>query len=476
MSHDQTLSGGLTAVMYTPILLNSQWPPDEDALVTLSTRATWGDLRERLDHRRADAAPLAEMARRRVGVLFQPTPLCLEVLAHLERLACDVFLLDAQLSDPDAQRLASEWKLAAVLCERADGTSFDLAHLSGEEPGSGDSSLTILTSGTTGKAKAARHTWATLCRPIRTAGARQRQRWLLTYRPHLYAGLQVLLQCLANGGTLLVPGPQATPAAVAELMSRERAEYASATPSYWRRLLLFAPADVLRQAPLRQLTLGGEVVDQPILDALRRTFPQARLVHIYATTELGRCFSVSDGQAGFPTRYLDQPSADGVQLTIDQGELLVRSANAMRSYDPLGPVPQPAREWFRTGDLVEVRGERVHFVGRRSDMINVGGNKVHPIEVERVLRGVPGVLDVRVYPRRSSIAGELVACEVVAEPGADLQALRQELQARSLAELTAYQRPRLLDFVEELALGGSGKTIRKPSNPAREGEPCPVTS
>jgi hypothetical protein len=96
--------------------------------------------------------------------------------------------------------------------------------------------------------------------------------------------------------------------------------------------------------PLIQVTLGGEVVDQQILDSLRRTFPHARIVHIYATTELGRCFSVTDGRAGFPARYLTEPTADGVVLGVEDGELVVRSANAMEGYELDGElVPSGVR-------------------------------------------------------------------------------------------------------------------------------------
>jgi acyl-CoA synthetase (AMP-forming)/AMP-acid ligase II len=436
--------------------LLSTGPAAPDAVVTPAGATPWAALRARVPDL---ADRLAGLAGRRVGLLFQAGPLGVAALAALDRLACDVFLLDARLDAPAASALAGELGLAALLGE--GGPDLSVLPLAGPAPGSGSSTVTILTSGTTGKPKAARHTWEGLCRPVRRAGPGAPGRWLLSYRPHLYAGLQVLLQCLANGGALVVPGPDDPPAAVADLMARAAVEGASATPSWWRRLLLFGGTG-LRRAPLRQVTLGGEVVDQQVLDALREAFPTARVVHVYATTELGRCFSVTDGRAGFPARFLEGPSPDGVELKVGQGELLARSPNRMLGYDGAGPG-LPADGWVRTGDLVEVRADRVHFVGRRSDLINVGGNKVAPLAVERVVRAVPGVLDVRVFARRSSLAGELVACEVVPAPGADPASLRRLIIDCCVAELSAPQRPRLLELVHELPLSAVGKTARGPS-------------
>jgi acyl-coenzyme A synthetase/AMP-(fatty) acid ligase len=150
-----------------------------------------------------------------------------------------------------------------------------------------------------------------------------------------------------------------------------------------------------------------------------------------------------------------------VELLIEDGELVVRSPHAMQGYDVDGSADAPVsgRDW-PTGDLVELVGDRVYFVGRRTDLINVGGNKVAPLEVERVLRTVTGVRDARVFGRRSSIAGELVVCQVVAADGADPEELRREMVAACVAELKDHQRPRSIEFVAAIPLEESGKTSR----------------
>jgi acyl-CoA synthetase (AMP-forming)/AMP-acid ligase II len=310
--------------------------------------------------------------------------------------------------------------------------------------------------------KAVRHTWASLARPVRATGDEKASRWLLCYPPHLYAGLQVFLQCVINGGVLVIDDSRGDVRALIELMVKQSVGHISATPSYWRRIFMLADPTELARVPMVQITLGGEVVDDGVLSKLAQVFPQARIVHIYATSELGRCFSVTDRMSGFPAKFLNQRSTDGVELRIEDGELLVRSENRMADYDSLTPdgVQVSQDGWTRTGDLVELRGDRVHFVGRMTDIINVGGNKVAPLDVERVIRSVPGVLDVRVYPKGSSIAGQLVACDVVLQSDIDPNDLRRRITQQCQSALAGHARPRWITIVDQIALTAAHKVRR----------------
>ncbi len=385
------------------------------AVITLSRTTTWGELAATTRDLVDDWACLG---RQRVGLLLPPDAGGIAALAALDRLDTAVFLFDEQLPYDRIQETAAQLKLAFILRQVANGGSerhWNWQPLSEGLPAPDDTSasVTILTSGTEGRPKAARHTWRSLSQPVRMT--HEPQRWLLTYRLHLYAGLQVMLQALLNRGTLAIADSSAAPDEVVQLMQTANVRLASATPSYWRRLVLFADRDRFRSVPMQQITLGGEAIDQQILDSLHAVFPEARLIHIYATTELGRCFAVSDRLAGFPARFLEEPTADRVELKVVDGQLFVRPAHAMEAYDAATPAATGFDEagWFATGDLVRREGDRVFFAGRRGDRINVGGNKVQPLEIENALRGLPQIADVRVFGQASSLAGQLVACQVV---------------------------------------------------------------
>jgi acyl-CoA synthetase (AMP-forming)/AMP-acid ligase II len=430
---------------------------DQAAVVTLVATTSWSELGLQT---RAIFDERSTLLNRRIGLSFRGLAKSYAALAALERLQCDVFLLDGSLDRKTALDYCKKFRLGALLIPADDKTSMGICELGDEAAASGPGSVTILTSGSTGEPKAARHTWEGISRPIRRMSDGTFPVWLLTYRPQLYAGLQVSLQCFADHGTLVIPDSDMEPHAIVELMVKTGVQYISATPSFWRRLLMFSDGEHLGKVPLRQITLGGEIVDQAVLSKLQRVYPAARLVHIYATTELGRCFSVGDGLAGFPARYLDGPLPDGVELKVQDGELLVRSSNAMQMYDPLSAAPCLANDWFSTGDLVAVRDGRVVFTGRKSEMINVAGSKVYPVEVERVIRAIPGVADTRVYGRVSSIAGELVVCDVVAESNVDPGILREQILSACRAKLTSPQLPRLIKFVDRIELSQAGKTLR----------------
>ena len=212
--------------------------------------------------------------------------------------------------------------------------------------------------------------------------------------------------------------------------------------------------------------MGGEAVTQGLLDQLSGLFPQTRLVHIYASTELGRLFSVTDKREGFPAEWLDRLPEDGIELRIVDGELVARSHNAMLGYDrqAAGDSDQPTAAdragWVATGDLVERHGNRVLFCGRKTDVINVGGRKVMPATVEMVLREATGVGDVRVYGKGSSLVGQLVAADIVLARGSDEHAVRGEINRIARGRLARHEVPRLLRVVESIAHNGAMKVVR----------------
>lgn len=318
------------------------------------------------------------------------------------------------------------------------------------------------TSGTTGVPKLVAHTLASLTRSAKGDLSRGREyRWGSLYNLTGFAGLQVFLQSWC-GGSCLILGRQAASLSdrVADLIAGGCTAL-SATPTMWRKLLMACPVAV-EKLQLRQITLGGEIIDQKILDALRHVFPDARITHIYASTEAGVGFAVRDGLAGFPASYLDHPPR-GMRLAVgDQGQLLLRADCGEQEYVDGTAQLKRADGFVDTGDLVTRRGDRFYFLGRANGTINVGGNKVHPEEVEGCLLGCAGVQFARVTRRKSPFTGELVQAEVVPHPNCGLapEELKKTLLARCRAELAPYKVPAVVKLVAELEATASGKLKR----------------
>lgn len=265
--------------------------------------------------------------------------------------------------------------------------------------------LWLLTSGSTGRPKRVGHTLDSL---TTVRGPQPERTWLCPYAPGSYAWWQVVTLSLTRPGQHLVVVEPGELDEWPVLAAAHGVNAVSGTPTFWRRTL-YRDAAALARVPLRQLTLGGEPVDQTILDQLRELFPAARISWIYASSEVGASIVVHDGRAGFPVDWLDRDVPGRPTLSVRGDELVITSP--YHGVGLAGPV--------RTGDRVRVADDRVLITGRLdSDEINVGGSKVSAGLVRDVLTAHPGLAWARVTGRRAPLLGRMVVAEVVPAPDA----------------------------------------------------------
>ena len=232
--------------------------------------------------------------------------------------------------------------------------------------------------------------------------------------------------------------------------------HVSGTPTHWRKALMSGAA--ARIAP-PYVRLSGEIADDAALTGLAAAFPQSRVEHAYASTEAGVVFGVADGRAGFPSEWLSRKG--DVEMRLKDGALQVRSARrALRLIGAEGPLVDEDG-FLDTGDMVEIRGDRCYFQGRRGGIINVGGAKVHPEEVEAVLNALPGVRASRVFAKANPIMGALVSAEIVLDqPGEASRERGQNILAEARAKLPKHMAPARVAFVAELPMTAAGKLRR----------------
>ena len=310
----------------------------------------------------------------------------------------------------------------------------------------GTAEIIILTSGTTGRPKGALYRWSHLIAQAAQEERLRGARWLLTYNMNHFAGFQVLVHALVNAGTLIVPQTQSI-ADVLQAARQHRAGYLSGTPTFWRMVVGYLEHTPVEGLCLEQITIGGEPVTEDVLVRVRRLFPGVPISQVFATTELGWCFSIKDGLPGFPVSYLSTDKA-GVSLKIVDGELVVKSLHSMERYWEDKSDSQGT--WRGTGDLVEVVGDRVLFLGRKSEVVNVGGAKVHPSRVESVILKVPGVSNVRVYGVPNPITGQIIAADITVERGSQRDQIEEQVRIRCRHELDRYHQPRRIRVIESL--------------------------
>jgi acyl-coenzyme A synthetase/AMP-(fatty) acid ligase len=190
---------------------------------------------------------------------------------------------------------------------------------------------------------------------------------------------------------------------------------------------------------------------------------------VYASTEFGSITSVRDGKPGLAVSSLHSESNPESNVRVEDGELWVRAGAGLLGYAGGSPNADSdaepsgeSGEWRRTGDLVEIVDDRVMFRGRKSEVINVGGVKVHPLPVEDRITALDSVALARVFGRPNKLTGAIVATEIVPVGGverADVDAIRAQIKA-AVADLPRAWQPRSVTFVDAIETKG-GKTIRR---------------
>ena len=318
----------------------------------------------------------------------------------------------------------------------------------------------LFTSGTTGRPKIVVHTLSSLTGPLDDGLVVASDAvWSTFYDVRRYGGLQILLRALVGGGSMVLSRADEAVADFLMRVGQSRVTHMSGTPSHWRRALM-SPA--VGQISPKYVRLSGEVADQAILNNLAVAFPGADIAHAFASTEAGVAFDVRDRLAGFPAALIGQAGAKAEMRVVD-GSLRIRSARTASRYLGNDNCLADADGFVDTGDMLDLRGDRYYFVGRREGVINVGGLKVHPEEVEAIINQHPGVQMARVRGRRSPITGAIVVADIVVRPSAARglsQAMKNEILDVCRQALPAYKVPVMLREVSSLDIAGSGKLVR----------------
>lgn len=306
------------------------------------------------------------------------------------------------------------------------------------------SGITIFTSGTTGQPKQVRHTVQTLTRSVRVGTEYEGQVWGFAYNPTHMAGLQVFFQAFENLNTL-VNVFNLGRLEVNTLLKSTGITHLSATPTFYRLLL---PVEEVFEK-VQRVTLGGEKSEQRLYDFIRQLFPCAKINNIYASTEAGSLFAARGENFQIPGNLSDK-------FRVEEDELLIHKSllGESESFEYSG-------EYYRTGDLIEWVDESkgiFRFKSRKNELINIGGYKVNPEEVESVLLQIEGVQQAVVYGKPNSVLGNVLCAELKVLPGMEWTEaqIRQCLQNK----LQDFKIPRRIKFVERFLLTRTGKIKR----------------
>jgi long-chain acyl-CoA synthetase len=317
-----------------------------------------------------------------------------------------------------------------------------------------DAGLVIFSSGSTGRSKGALHAVSKLLTKYRVPRQDLRTLALLLF-DHI-AGIDTLLYCLSNTSTLVVPSRR-DPETVCELIAAQRVEVLPAAPSFLNLVLLSGAHGRHDMASLKIVTYGSEMMPQSTLERCASAFPHAQLIQKYGTSELGAPRSRSRDSR---SRWL-QIGGDDFSWRVRDGKLEIKSSSAMAGYLN-APSPFTDDGFFMTGDRVEVEGDYLRFLGRDSDIINVGGQKVYPAEIEEIIKELDDVAEVAVLGESNALLGSIVVCRVrpldAHRPAA---AMRELIRAHLTGRVEPYKIPQKIVIANQSLATDRFKQLRR---------------
>jgi acyl-coenzyme A synthetase/AMP-(fatty) acid ligase len=427
--------------------------PEKPALIHGDEVCTFGRLLEQIARARETLS-----ARLKPGAVVMLksdySPAAVAHLLALIQCGCIVVPL-AQAQQPDLCEIAQvQTSLDPATGQWVDRDAVADHPLYGKLRALGHAGLVLFSSGSTGASKGIVHDFTRFLGKYQTP--RRDLSTLAFLLPDHVGGLDTLFYCLSNASTLVAP-LERSPDGVCAAIARHRVEVLPASPTFLNLLILseaYARHDL---SSLKFITYGAEVMPQVTLRRCAELFPAVTLLQKYGATEIGALRSHSKGNDSLWVRV----GGEGYQTRVVDGMLQIKAQSSMLGYLN-APSPFTSDGWFITGDVVETDGDYIRILGRKAEIINVGGQKVYPARVESVIQELPEVAQVTVRGEANPIMGNIVCATITPTAGVDEKLLLLKVKSHCRAHLPAYQVPVRILLTDAPQHTGRFKKARSP--------------
>ena len=317
--------------------------------------------------------------------------------------------------------------------------------------------LVLFSSGTSGKSKAVVHDFSGLLKKFTVR--RHAKRTVTFFLFDHIGGVDTLLYTLSNGSCVITVSDR-SPDAVCAAVERHRAEVLPVSPTFINLMLLSGAHLRHDLSSLEILTYGTEVMPPATLERACAALPGVRMLQKFGMSEVGTLRSKSRSSDSTWVKV----GGEGYELRVRNGLLEIKAESAMLGYiNEASPFTDDG--WLMTGDAVEVDGDYVRFLGRANDVINIGGEKVHPAEVEDVLLRLPDVVDAIVTAEPHPITGQIACAHVLVDGEEPRSELRKRMRAHCAALLPRYKVPQKFVFETEPLHSARHKRVRRLDRP-----------
>jgi acyl-CoA synthetase (AMP-forming)/AMP-acid ligase II len=383
------------------------------------------------------------------------SPQSVAMLLALARRGCQLVPLSPAVETKKSEFLSTAEVEQVVTVDAQDRVSVRATGVSAKHTlyarlrEAGAPGLVLFSSGSTGASKAVLHDLGTLLAKFEVRRHARRMVGFLLF-DHI-GGVNTLLYALSNGGCLIVPSNR-SPDAVLGAIARHRGEVLPTSPTFLNLVLISEAYRRHDLSSLRLVTYGTEPMPESTLKRIHSLLPHAELQQTYGLSEIGILRSKSRASDSLWIRI----GGEGFETRVVDGLLEVKARSAMLGYLN-APSPFTEDGWLRTGDAVETDGDYFRILGRRSELINVGGEKVFPQEVEAVILELPEVAEATVWGAPNPITGQIV-CARVRPRGANLDV--KTIRAHCAARLERYKVPLKIELVDTPLHGSRFKKLR----------------
>ena len=313
--------------------------------------------------------------------------------------------------------------------------------------------LVLFSSGSTGKSKASLHDLTYLLDKFKLKRHTLKTITFLLY-DHI-GGFNTLFYILSNGG-LIVTLSERTPDVVLKTIEKYKVELLPTSPTFLNLILISESYKDYDISSLKMITYGTEPMLETTLTKFNQLFPDIKFLQTYGLSEIGILRSKSKSSNSLWMKI----GGEGFDIRIVNDLLEIKAKSAMIGYLN-APSPFTKDGWFKTGDTVEVEGEYIKILGRKSEIINVGGEKVYPAEIESVIQEMDEIQEVVVYGEKNPIIGNIVCCNVLLFEALDLNKLKKRIRKHCIKKLENYKIPVKINIIKKQQYSDRFKKMRK---------------
>ena len=307
--------------------------------------------------------------------------------------------------------------------------------------------LILFSSGSTGAPKAMIHNLDTLVDSYGDKKQKQINMLVFLMFDHI-GGINTMLNILSMNATMIIPQNRNADD-ICQLIEEYKIAVLPSSPTFLNLILINRSYEKYDLSSLRMITYGTETMPEGLLNRLKAVFSKVKFLQTFGTSETGIAATSSKSSSSTFMKIDDE----NLEYKIVDNELWLRSKTQILGYLNRSMESFTNDGWFKTGDLVELDNEGfIKIIGRNKEIINVGGQKVLPSEVESVLLGMDEIEDCLVYGEQNAITGQSVSCDVVLKSGVEADGLKILVRKFCKDKLDNFKIPTRVNVVQKTKL------------------------